>query len=1650
MRSIRDILKIFWVAVATVLVCGHLSAAQFAPPPPPLWNFAARSADNSIVLVIFSKDFVTFEGEGPFPLDQYVVERSDSIDFTDVTTLAGPYVDGGTSYLAIDQGFTDGNRPYYRVRIDSKTGVELASSLPREAIDQAGNTFVVNGFPTTPDTPCGDLAGNPCSDIKAALATAAAGSTIYVTPGIYSGAGNTNLDYNGKAITVESTNGYDVTMINCTDPVTGKKSRAFNFNKGEGRDSVLVGMTMASGASDAGGCMSITGAAPTIRDSMFLACNATTGVSRGGAIYANANPAPGPLIQNTQFIFNWGVEGAAIFVGGESQITIEGSFFEWGICPTATGRGGAVCAVLANITVTDSIMRNGIVGFGGGGIMLERGVAQISNLEAYNNTAGNFGGAFLLFGAEMKITGSSITGNRGNIFAGGVIVTSSIYDATDTIHNDNYGRVGGGGIKIVGGQLKMKGCQVNGNTATYGGGFDIAKQGDLSTLVTTILVEDTEVLNNVVPDRGGGFYLDSFDDAVFRNVKFQNNTATKGGGGWCVSATQSSFINSTFEENTAQMGGGIFADEPCRMNLDGAIFRRNTAVEAGAGLATGDGVALTIARTLFESNGVSDCKTTKPPASGGGMMVGVEQFQINSQCGAITSTIPTNVTITDSTFVGNMARTKGGGIIVESGNLMMDGVEIEGNKALGNEDGGEGVGGGVAVIERCTPGAPCSSAIAKIQKSRVIENSAFSAGGGLHFAGSSKTGGLTVSNSNFSSNAVLMKSEDGVSKDGVGGGIFVGRNNFTLSDVVLSGNEAFYGGAIFFSADLNTATARLSKLNTNNNKANMGPSAFWLRSASPNAALPLTAFSNSDSTKEGAVATEVLEAAYNSPPPSTVQSSEDVATFSVSLLDYYGNVGLAELGTCAVTAPPNIASADGSSNNAVTVRPLGSDVGVSRGGAVFSQLEVTGTIGNSYELMVDCTPNSLGRSRFLNLTGKSLPPLALPVKVSPCTPGKEPKSTGSGSICVDCPYNSFNVDGEACLPCPDGALCPGGDQISSQPNWWRSNLTSEAFYSCRTPEICLAGPVAGDEACIEGHEGPLCAVCREDWFQFAGKCESCNSTGQAKAMLAISIILFISIVVLIFVRSWEFGVPGTPGIMTKIKILITHFQLMALFRDYDVLWPSATANGFSWFDTFNIGLAMMAPECFMTDYSFWSRWIFQMLLPVGAVGLCAAIYFGADWEIKRRDDKMLLEKGGKNEKKCAGSVSIFVSSISPEDGLHTPAAATTAGSPIRSPPLTEPALIETQDKNAARQKKIYDYLLGLRIRCWKNAFWLVTLLYPRASMTALQMFGTQTMDIGTYLTADYSIQIKPPGGSYTAIYIRYMVPGAIMLIAFAIGIPALWFYVTWKNRHQLDDPVVAKKYGFLYGSYKRTIPFWETVETLRKFSLAFIPVFIPPNSVGSVQGTVGQIVSLGFLVVYLWIRPYARSDDNILAIASQIVLYLVLLSGCTAKWAEISKHGLKGLAAAQLLLSSAIAFAIITMLVLGSMKWNNKRKEKKADRASIGSVGSDGENTTGVSMKKRFSSFFNGSVKTDNSNGTPTQNSEDIHTLPLNTGLAEEFQQQQQRTCFGGSLTRMAPWNCVRGNHLVADDAPANADDETPTGMNPSDRDHSFQLTQQR
>ena len=92
----------------------------------------------------------------------------------------------------------------------------------------------------------------------------------------------------------------------------------------------------------------------------------------------------------------------------------------------------------------------------------------------------------------------------------------------------------------------------------------------------------------------------------------------------------------------------------------------------------------------------------------------------------------------------------------------------------------------------------------------------------------------------------------------------------------------------------------------------------------------------------------------------------------------------------------------------------------------------------------------------------------------------------------------------------------------------------------------------------------------------------------------------------------------------------------------------------------------------------------------------------------------------------------------------------------------------------------------LSCRCYKNAFWFVTLLYPRCAQTSMQMFATQTLDVGTYLKADFSIRTRTITGSISPTYAGYLVLGTILVILFTVVIPLFYFLVIWKLRYRLQ------------------------------------------------------------------------------------------------------------------------------------------------------------------------------------------------------------------------------------------------------------------------
>lgn len=94
--------------------------------------------------------------------------------------------------------------------------------------------------------------------------------------------------------------------------------------------------------------------------------------------------------------------------------------------------------------------------------------------------------------------------------------------------------------------------------------------------------------------------------------------------------------------------------------------------------------------------------------------------------------VPTNVTVSDSTFRGNTVTDRGGAVNLQAGTLAISGTLFDGNQALVASVQDIGTGGALSVIDACS-GGKCPSATASLFNCTFLNNFAFQAGGGAYY-----------------------------------------------------------------------------------------------------------------------------------------------------------------------------------------------------------------------------------------------------------------------------------------------------------------------------------------------------------------------------------------------------------------------------------------------------------------------------------------------------------------------------------------------------------------------------------------------------------------------------------------------------------------------------------------------------------------------------------------------------------------------------------------------------------------------------------------------------------------------------------------------------------------------------------------------------
>jgi len=362
------------------------------------------------------------------------------------------------------------------------------------------------------------LVQNDVPTIQEAIYAAVNGDTVLVGDGIWSGNGNRDIDFMGKAIVVMSENGPGNCIIDCGGGWSNHH-RGFYFHRGEDSTSVVKGFTIRNGYTDYGGGILCSGSSPTITGNNITGntCGNISIGGSGGGIHCGS--------------------GSPTIVGN----TIGGNF--------AMDRGG--------------------------GIYCSSGSSTIKNNTITGNSVYYFSGGGIYCGGSTVIVGNTISGNRAgalvsgyNSGGGGIYCSEFVVIEDNIIVANSTGQYGnGGGIHCYNNSSPLiRGNTIESNsTSEAGGGIYLRKKSHPR-------IENNRILDNEAIT-GGGLYCSRESDPSIEGNVITGNLSDWGGGGIYFFYSSPTLKSNTIVNNTAVWyGGGIYCDSGSSPTITNSIL----------------------------------------------------------------------------------------------------------------------------------------------------------------------------------------------------------------------------------------------------------------------------------------------------------------------------------------------------------------------------------------------------------------------------------------------------------------------------------------------------------------------------------------------------------------------------------------------------------------------------------------------------------------------------------------------------------------------------------------------------------------------------------------------------------------------------------------------------------------------------------------------------------------------------------------------------------------------------------------------------------------------------------------------------------------------------------------------------------------------
>ncbi|MDD4872332.1 MAG: right-handed parallel beta-helix repeat-containing protein [Kiritimatiellae bacterium] len=644
------------------------------------------------------------------------------------------------------------------------------------------------------------------TSIQPAIDIAANGSQILVSPGTYTGTGNVGIDFQGKKITLEGTNGYASTIIDCQS-----NGPAFLFHSGETTNAILSGFTIQncgwlidggssySVTNPASGIVCISNSSPRITNFRIIDNRAFT----GGGIYIESSS---PQIENCIIDANYARYGGGIYCANGSIVvsncTISGGLSDYMInSPPVVVReiegGGIYCVSNSTLNISGSTISGNL----GGGVFCSNSTATIRNTTISGNIPG---------GETVTINTPPITIDNHSGIGGGLLFINSAAMVENCTITENEGSFGGGISCQSNSAVLLSGCSISTN------------RGFFAKTETLMSAPPITTLDTILSGDGGGAAADS-SILVISNCVFQENNSGNGGGVAYINHATGVIVNCTFSNNL-----GAVTNDSTTFNYDsGSINIFNTTSNA---VGFGGGVYC-----LNSCPSISNCVIAANRSGSGGGIAIVDSPLIN----IISCTLSNNSAMDTNVGGGAVFLNNAGSCISNctimnnrAGEYRYNSTYVYANGAFLDSKDSIGYGGAFFFA---------SNSLSGVIDCKIINNYSALGGSGFYCEGGS-TANLERCMIRGGYNVVTQYS-------GYGGGALVRDSSVDLKVCVIADNNASDGGGIYASNTILTflnTTIGYNRISTSGGGLYMdGGSAIFTNSIAWNNGSPAIFITNS-------------------------------------------------------------------------------------------------------------------------------------------------------------------------------------------------------------------------------------------------------------------------------------------------------------------------------------------------------------------------------------------------------------------------------------------------------------------------------------------------------------------------------------------------------------------------------------------------------------------------------------------------------------------------------------------------------------------------------------------------------------------------------------------------------------------------------------